>query len=98
MPEPEQEPRTFEEALETLKTGWIDYEVRIGSHEGALMTRQTWLECVEEHSFIDYDGMGHQIAADGTIIMFPDRPSGWIKPSEALKIAPEAAYVLWYNR
>jgi hypothetical protein len=86
-------PHTFEQALETLKTQAIDYEVRIDSHQGALMTWATWLEAVKDHSFIDYDGMGNQVSADGKII-----GDGYIYPSTASTMSPDVAYILWYNR
>jgi len=85
-------PHTFEEALEELKTQAIDYEVTVGGHQGALMTRQTWLEAVEDSSFIDYDGYGNQLTADGKYI------GGTIKPSQASTILPDTAFILWYNR
>jgi hypothetical protein len=85
-------PHSFEEALEFLKENWIDYEVSVGGHQGALMTRQTWLESVADHGFIDYDGYGNQLTAEGKYI------GGTIKPSQASTILPDTAYILWYNR
>jgi len=101
-------PHTFAEAVEYLRAGnHIDYEVKISAqptngkvyeHQGALMTRETWLESVADHSFIDYDGMGNEIAEDGTVLMGILHAAGWIKPSQADKIQPETKYILWYNR
>lgn len=92
---------TFAEAVEYLSQGnWIDYEVKIGDHQGALMTREEWLDSVESQSFIDYDDMGNEIAEDGTVL--GDEPekrtTDWIKPSEAKRLRPETKYILWYNR
>jgi hypothetical protein len=96
---------TFAEAVEYLSQGnWIDYEVKIDGHSGALMTREEWLEAVESGSFIDYDGMGDQVTADGKIVKFERdlrenyNVGGWIYPSEALRILPETKYILWYNK
>lgn len=92
-------PHTFEEALAYLAAGHhIDYEVKIDTHQGALMTRETWLESVADHSFIDYDGMGNEVSADGKILNGILHPAGWIKPSQADQIQPDTKYVLWYNR
>jgi len=92
-------PHTFEEALAELKTQAIDYEVRIDGHQGALMTRETWLEAVKDHSFIDYDGMGNEVSADGKVLKSElNGIYGWIKPSQADKIRPDTAFILWYNR
>jgi hypothetical protein len=103
-------PHTFDEAVEFLRAGnHIDYEVKIGRHQGALMTRDEWLESVREHSFIDYDGMGNEIDAEGNIlgtepsvwegkILVKQGNPGWIKPSQASRIRPDTAYILWYNR
>ena len=93
-----EKPHTFEQGLEQLKTQAIDYEVRIDGHQGALMTRETWLEAVKDHSFIDYDGMGNEVSADGKVLMGILHTAGWIKPSQADKIQPDTAFILWYNR
>ena len=86
-------PHTFKEAVAYLNAGnHIDYEVRIGDHQGALMTFKTWLEAVADKSFIDYDGYGDQIGADGTYL--GDR----LSPSRAKDIRQDCAYILWYNR
>jgi hypothetical protein len=88
---------TFEEAVQFLAQGeWIDYEVKIDRHSGALMTRETWLESVEDGSFIDYDGMGDQVTEDGKIL--GGAGHDWIYPSTASEILPETKYILWYNR
>jgi len=111
------QPHTFEQAVAYLSSTdsptYIDYEVAIGGHQGALMTRETWLEAVEDHSFIDYDGMGNEIDENGNVLgatasVWEGEPRqsklisvgdpGWIKPSQALRIRPETKYVLWYNR
>ena len=89
---------TFAEAVEFLEVGnFIDYDVRIDNHRGALMTRKAWLECVESGGFIDYDGMGNEVGIDGRIL-----PNGnyadWIRPSQAASLLKETAYILWYNR
>jgi hypothetical protein len=106
-------PHTFEEAVAYLndesRPTSIDYEVKIGEerdgkireHQGALMTRETWLEAVKHKSFIDYDGMGNEVSADGKILTSATidiHPAGWIYPSTADKIRPETKYILWYNR
>jgi hypothetical protein len=89
---------TFAEAVEYLGQGnWIDYEVKIGKHSGALLTRAEWLEAVESKSFIDYDGMGNQVDKDGNIL-HTGKFGDWIHPSEASELVPECAYILWYNR
>lgn len=85
-------PHSFEEGVEYLKENGIDYEVSVGGHQGALMTRQVWLESVEDKSFIDYDGYGNQLTAEGKYI------GGTIRPSQAVTILPDTAYILWYNR
>ncbi len=87
-----EKPNTFEQGLETLKTQGIDYEVSVGGHQGALMTRDTWLDAVKDTSFVDYDGDGNQLTAEGKYI------GGTIKPSQADTILPDTAYILWYNR
>jgi len=100
-------PHTFEEAVAYLRAGnHIDYEVkiteqgegRLSTHQGALMTRETWLEAVKDHSFIDYDGMGNEIAEDGALLKSEINVTGWLKPSQAATIRPETKYILWYNR
>jgi len=96
---------TFAEAKEFLGQGnWIDYEVRIpaanrksGVSSGALLSRENWLQACADKSFIDYDGMGSQIDKDGNI-METGAFGNWIYPSEAASIAPECAYILWYNK
>jgi hypothetical protein len=105
------EQHTFEQAVKFLAEpgNHIDYEVeiaeerlgKISNHHGALMTRETWLEAVADHSFIDYDGMGNEVSADGKILTSATidiHPAGWIYPSTADKIRPETKYILWYNR
>jgi hypothetical protein len=90
---------TFGEAKHYLAEGHpIDYEVRVCGHNGALMTREEWLDAVRSNSFIDYDGMGNELAEDGTILGAEPGKHGWIKPSEASRIRPETKYILWYNR
>jgi hypothetical protein len=99
-----QHPHTFEEAEQYLAERHaaglfcIDYNVKIGDHDGALMTREEWLDSVESQSFIDYDGMGNEIAEDGTVLGAGPGKHGWIKPSEATRLQPETKYILWYNR
>jgi len=101
---------TFAEGVEFLSQGeHIDYEVKIGRHSGALLTRETWLEDVASRNFVDYDGMGNEIDKDGNVLgevltiregnvikQFGD--PAWIKPSEAKRIRSETAYILWYNK
>ncbi|MBZ5660027.1 MAG: hypothetical protein LAO08_06430 [Acidobacteriia bacterium] len=90
---------TFEEGKQFLAQGnWIDYEVKVGHHNGALMTRETWLESVADHSFIDYDGMGNELTEDGIVLGVAPGEPGWIYPSQAARIRPETKYILWYNR
>jgi len=93
-------PHTFEEAKQWLAEpgNHIDYEVKVGRHSGALMTRETWLESVADRSFIDYDGMGNEIDVNGNVLGEAPGNPAWIKPSEAADIRPETAYILWYNR
>ena len=110
-------PHTFAEAVaylsdETRPTN-IDYEVKIGDHQGALMTREVWLKAVESKSFIDYDGMGNEIDENGNVLgatpakwegeprkskLLAVGEPGWIYPSQAARIRPETKYILWYNR
>lgn len=85
-------PSTFEEAVQVVKNGDIDYEVSINGQQGAFMTSKTWLECVESGGFIDYDGYGDQVDAQGKFI------GGKISPSQARNILLATAYILWYNR
>lgn len=110
-------PHTFEEAVAYLndesRPTSIDYEVVIAGHQGALMTRETWLEAVAQKSFIDYDGMGNEIDENGNVL--GTKPAQWegeprksrliavgehghIYPSQAARIRPETKYILWYNR
>ena len=105
---------TFEEARQYLTQGnHIDYEVKIDGHTGALMTREEWLEAVEGGSFIDYDGMGNEIDADGNMLgciaaVWNGEPRksnliglpdpGYIYPSTASKIRSETKFILWYNK
>lgn len=87
-----QHPHTFEEGKQFLTEGnHIDYEVKHEGHHGALMTREGWLESVEDHGIIDYDGFGDQVTQEGRLI-------GRIRPSAAKEILAETAYILWYNR
>jgi len=89
-------PHTFEEAVQWLRDGnWIDYEVSVEGRQGALMTRDAWVEAVENGSFIDYDGYGSMLTEQGKFI------GGNIRPSSAaarLVEYPKTAYILWYNR
>ena len=105
---------TFDEAKQFLAQGeWIDYEVKIGRHDGALLTRENWLEAVADHSFMDGDGMGNEIDENGNVLgttpsVWEGEPRksklitvgdpGWIYPSQAAKIRPETKYILWYNK
>jgi hypothetical protein len=106
-------PHSFEEGVEYLKENGIDYEVSVGGHQGALMTRETWLADVANHSFIDYDGMGNELDENGNILgvvpaVWEGEPRkskllkigehGHIYPSQASRIRPETKYILWYNR
>jgi hypothetical protein len=105
---------TFEEGKQFLAQGeWIDYEVKIAGHQGALLTRENWLEAVADHSFMNDDGMGNEIDENGNILgtvasvwegeprksklITPGEP-GWIYPSQAARIHPETKYILWYNK
>src|SRR5579863_1457267 len=92
---------TFAEGVQYLAQGnFIDYEVKIGRHTGALMTREEWLQAVESHSFIDYDGMGNEVDENGNILgvvpptkvgnlVTANGDPGWIKPSQAGRIRPD---------
>ena len=107
-------PHTFEEAVAFLRAGnHIDYEVKVDGHQGALMTREEWLEAVEQGSFIDYDGMGNELDENGKVLgtspatwegeprkskLLAVGENGWIYPSQAARIRPETKYILWYNR
>jgi hypothetical protein len=110
-------PHTFAEAVTYLtaedRPTNIDYEVEIAGHHGALMTREVWLEAVEQKSFIDYDGMGNEIDEQGNMLgrvaaVWSGEPGksalqkmgdpAYIYPSTASKIRPETKYILWYNR
>ncbi len=90
-------PHNFEEAKQYLAEGHhIDYEVKIGSHRGALMARDEWLEDVKNGSFIDYDGYGSMLTKNGEFV------GGNIRPSSALSTLlaepRQVMYILWYNR
>ena len=85
-------PHTFDEGVAHLREQDIDYEVSVGGHQGALMTRATWLEEVKHHNFIDYDGYGSQLTAEGKYI------GGNLGPSMVGTIMADTAYILWYNR
>ena len=87
----------FKEAARLLSIGGMIHDVRIGNRLGTLMTRELWLDCVADGGFIDYDGMGDQVNADGEIIG-NEEGSNWIHPSNAADILPETAFILWYNR
>ncbi len=110
-------PHTFTEAVAYLtaedRPTSIDYEVEIDGRQGALMTREVWLEAVADHSFIDYDGMGNEIDEHGNVLgvvphVWEGEPRksellkvgdpGHIYPSQAARIRPETKYILWYNR
>jgi hypothetical protein len=91
-------PHTFAEAVQYLAEGHaIDYEVQIDCHRGALLTRESWLEAVREHFFMDEDGMGNQVDKDGAVIK-TGTMGGWVRPSEADTLVPECTYILWYNK
>jgi hypothetical protein len=109
----DEKPHTFAEAVQWLAQdpkNYIDYEVKIGRHNGALMTRETWLEDVASGGFIDYDGMGNEVDGNGNIlgetapvfdenrILLQEGKHGWISPSTAGAIRPETKYILWYNK
>lgn len=83
----------FEDAIKILGAEGIVHDVIIGESEGSLMTREGWLEDVEDGGFIDYDGMGDQVSVSGEILDAP-----WIYPSTASELLPETKYILWYNR
>lgn len=83
-------PVTFAKAIQTLGDS-INYDVKIGDSEGALMSRAAWLESVESGMFIDYDGFGDQVTAEGQII-------GRTRPSAAKHLLDATAYILWYNK
>jgi len=91
-------PHNFEQAKQWLaeNPGQYDYEVKIGRHHGALMTREEWLLAVRDKNFIDYDGMGDEVDENGNIL--GGAGGNWIYPSGALLIRPETKYILWYNR
>jgi hypothetical protein len=91
--------------------GAYDYEVKFRAEapnakgelaervfNGTLMTKQTWVESVGDYTFMDDDGMGHQVTEDGKVIMLEGSFGGWIRPSQALRLDPKCAYVLWYNK
>ncbi len=91
-------PHTFEEALQYIREEhWIDYEVLIDGHQGALLTRKDWLEEVRHQNFVDYDGYGSQLTTEGKFLT-PFCIGGDIRPSTAAEILTDTAYILWYNR
>jgi hypothetical protein len=91
-----QNPHTFDGGVQYLREGnWIDYEVSVNGSQGALMTREIWLEEVEKHNFIDYDGYGSMLTEQGKFIGGNIRPSSAV---ETLLQYPNVAYILWYNR
>lgn len=88
----------FPAAKEALAGGVnICYEVHLklgrgdGWSQGALMTAETYKACVKEGSFIDYDGYGDMLDADG-------KDLGRTRPSAIKRFKAECVYVLWYNR
>ena len=91
-----EKPHTFEEAVQWLREGnWIDYEVSVNGSQGALITRDAWVEAVEDRASIDYDGHGNMLTKEGKFI------GGNIRPSSAaatLLQYPTTAYILWYNK
>ncbi len=94
-----EKPHTFDEGKQYLAEGHgIDYEVAVQAEDkkylsqGALMTREAWLAAVKDGSFIDYDGYGDQLTAEGKFI------GANVSPSRAFMVLPETAYILWYNR
>lgn len=107
------QPHDFATAVQFLAEGnHIDYEVMIGGHHGALLTRDAWLEDIDS-MFTDDDGMGNEVDKDGNILgVRPHRfegegkarrivevgDPGYIYPSQAGRLRPETAYILWYNK
>lgn len=86
-------PHSFDQAVQYLTEGHpLDYEVKVGDHKGALMTREVWLEEVKTFGFIDDDGHGSQLTKKGKIV------GGNCRPSAADELLKTTAYILWYNK
>ncbi|AMQ66057.1 hypothetical protein AAY80_137 [Stenotrophomonas phage vB_SmaS-DLP_6] len=56
-----------------------------------VMSREEWLDGVESHFFIDYDGYGDGIKADGKFVQR-------LRPSIADKILPGVDFIVWFNK
>jgi hypothetical protein len=61
-------------------------------HYGDIMTRQEYVECVEEGLFIDYDGSGHPMR-DGLM----DKLTIVI-PSKLSELPDDCTHVIWFNK
>jgi hypothetical protein len=59
---------------------------------GDLISRENWLEAVNNGNFIDYDGHGCPVK-DGKMASYV-----LIIPSQAATLDPEATHVMWFNR
>lgn len=99
----------FAEAQKSLdSTTDIVHEVTIDGFTGALMTLKTFEDDCRNGAFVDYDGDGLQVSADGVLLAYnPDHnimanvyPSMITNANEGAyeEIFPECAYILWFNK
>jgi hypothetical protein len=56
-----------------------------------VMSREVWLEGVEDYFFTDYDGYGDGIKADGTFVQR-------LRPSIADEIKKDVDFIVWFNK
>ena len=74
----------------------IQYGVHIpGYHKKTgrndVMSRDVWLEGVEDSFFMDCDGYGDGIRADGSIVET-------VRPSQASQLDPAVEFIVWFNK
>lgn len=75
----------------------IQYGVNIPGYHTAksarndVMSKDTWLEGVKGGMFIDDDGYGNGIKADGTVVQR-------VRPSMADELGPDVEFVVWFNK
>ncbi len=64
-------------------------EYKKSTHD--VMSREEWLDGVECSFFVDYDGFGDGIKADGTFVQR-------LRPSIADEIDDAVDFIVWFNK
>lgn len=76
--------------------GWVELN---SDGIGTILTRDDYINNCKSYGFIDYDGYGEPVDAEGYTCMPDDAKNDFCYPSNMGEDLPEnCTHVVWYNR